>query len=238
MTMGYVHSVESFGTVDGPGIRFIVFLQGCALRCLYCHNADTWDFKKNNHRSAEDVIQEALSYRPFMEASKGGITISGGDPLAQPEFLEALLREAKKHGLHTTLDTSGALRPPNLDAILDHTDLVLLDIKHIDDEMCKKLTGRSNVNTLALAEHLSERGTKIWIRHVLVPEWTLDEGALRRTAAFIQKLDHVEKVEILPYHEMGVYKWEALGLDYPLKGIKPPTTEEVEWAEGILQGTV
>lgn len=234
MTYGTVHSVESCGTVDGPGIRFIVFTQGCPLRCQYCHNADTWEFGCGRKVSPEEIIKEANSYRSFFDATGGGVTFSGGEPLAQPEFLEASLREAKRKGLHTVIDTSGSVVPKNLDQILDYTDLVLLDIKHIDDATCRILTGRSNINTLAFAKLLAERNIPVWIRHVLVPGVTMTETFLRQTGEFIRTLGNVERVEVLPYHQLGVYKWEALGLEYALKDVLPPTAEETFAAQDLL----
>jgi len=234
MTHGTIHSVESCGTVDGPGIRFIVFTQGCPLRCQYCHNADTWEFGCGRSVSATEIIEEAESYRSFFDATGGGITFSGGEPLAQPEFLEAALREAKQKGLHTVIDTAGSVVPKNIDRILDYTDLVLLDIKHIDDATCRILTGRSNANTLAFAKRLAERNIPVWIRHVLVPGLTMTETFLRQTGEFIRTLGNVERVEVLPYHQLGVYKWEALGLDYPLADVLPPSPEEAVAAQTLL----
>ncbi|WP_114570728.1 pyruvate formate-lyase-activating protein [Exiguobacterium flavidum] len=234
MTYGMIHSTESCGTVDGPGIRFIAFTQGCPLRCQYCHNADTWEFGCGRRVTPESIVSEALGYRSFLDASGGGITFSGGEPLAQPEFLEAALREAKSHGLHTAIDTAGSVKPANIEQILEQTDLVLLDIKHIDDAACRILTGRSNKNTLEFAQLLSDRGIPVWIRHVLIPGITLNEEFLRRTGEFIGTLKNVERVEVLPYHQLGVYKWEALGLEYALKDVEPPTAEETQWAESLL----
>lgn len=235
MIYGMIHSVESCGTVDGPGIRFIVFTQGCPLRCQYCHNVDTWEFGCGQRVSADEVVKEAISYRSFFEATGGGITFSGGEPLAQPEFLEAALTEAKRHGLHTVIDTAGSVVPKNIDAILDATDLVLLDIKHIDDAACRVLTGRSNANTLAFAKRLAERNIPVWIRHVLVPGITMSEHFLRQTGEFIRTLGNVERVEVLPYHQLGVYKWENLGLAYPLTDVLPPSREETDAAQTLLE---
>ncbi|MGA9232627.1 MAG: radical SAM protein, partial [Exiguobacterium oxidotolerans] len=182
----------------------------------------------------EEIIKEANSYRSFFDATGGGVTFSGGEPLAQPEFLEASLREAKRNGLHTVIDTAGSVVPKNLDQILDYTDLVLLDIKHIDDATCRILTGRSNINTLAFAKLLAERNIPVWIRHVLVPGVTMTETFLRQTGEFIRTLGNVERVEVLPYHQLGVYKWEALGLEYALKDVLPPTAEETFAAQELL----
>ena len=173
--------------------------------------------RMRSFRRQRKSLKKRESYRSFFDATGGGITFSGGEPLAQPEFLEAALREAKQKGLHTVIDTAGSVVPKNIDQILDYTDLVLLDIKHIDDATCRILTGRSNANTLAFAKRLAERNIPVWIRHVLVPGLTMTETFLRQTGEFIRTLGNVERVEVLPYHQLGVYKWESLGLDYPLR---------------------
>ncbi|MBR2375068.1 MAG: pyruvate formate lyase-activating protein [Clostridia bacterium] len=238
---GRIHSFESFGTVDGPGIRFVVFLQGCPLRCQYCHNPDTWGHGGEEH-TAEDVAARALRYRNYF-GDKGGVTVTGGEPLLQTEFVIELFTILKSKGIHTCVDTSGitfrADDPESVkkhEALLEVTDLFLLDIKHIDEEACKKLTGHSNRNTLVFAEFLSERGKKMWIRQVLVPGLTDSEASLRRTRVFLDKLNTVEKVEVLPYHTLGVVKYEKLGMEYPLKGVEAPTKESVQEAKRILRG--
>ena len=239
--IGHVHSFESFGTVDGPGIRFVVFLQGCPLRCQYCHNPDTWKAGGEAH-TAEDVAARALRYKNYF-GETGGITVTGGEPLLQIDFVIELFKILKEKGIHTCVDTSGITFHPDFpesvdkhEELLKFTDLFLLDIKHIDDEACKKLTGQSNKNTLAFAKFLSDRGKPIWIRQVLVPGITDSEQSLERTRKFIDTLKTVEKVEVLPYHTMGVVKYEKLGLEYPLKGVEAPTKESVEKAKTILKG--
>ena len=239
--IGRVHSFESFGTVDGPGIRFVVFLQGCPLRCQYCHNPDTWKAGGEEH-TAEDVATRVLRYKNYF-GEKGGITVTGGEPLLQIDFVIELFKILKEKGIHTCVDTSGITFNPDSpesvrkhEALLQVADLFLLDIKHIDDEACKKLTGHSNKNTLAFAKFLSDHGKKMWIRQVLVPNITDSETSLEKTREFLDTLQTVEKVEVLPYHTMGVVKYEKLGLEYPLKGVEAPTKESVEKAKRILKG--
>ena len=238
---GRVHSFESFGTVDGPGIRFVVFLQGCPLRCLYCHNPDTWKAGGMEY-SAEEIVNRAWKYKNYF-GDNGGVTVTGGEPLLQIEFVTELFTLLKAKGVHTCIDTSGiTFKPENEQSVAAHkkllevTDLVLLDIKHIDEAACKKLTGQSNQNTLAFAKFLSDNGVKTWIRQVLVPNITDGKESLQRTRAFIKTLKTVEKVEVLPYHTMGVVKYEKLGLDYPLKGVETPSKESVAAAKRILRG--
>lgn len=236
---GYIHSFESFGTVDGPGIRFVVFMQGCPLRCKYCHNPDTWKGGGKVY-SAEQVRDEVLKYRNYF-GEKGGITVSGGEPLLQIDFVTELFALLKNKGINTALDTSGYTfdfgDPESVEKhekLIAFTDLVLLDLKHIDAEAHIGLTGKSNEHTLAFAKFLSDRGVPMWIRHVLVPGITDDDGALKRLKAFIDTLKTVEKTEVLPYHTMGVVKYEKLGYDYPLKGVQPPDKERVKNAKRIL----
>ncbi|MCD8509049.1 MAG: pyruvate formate lyase-activating protein [Bacillus sp. (in: Bacteria)] len=231
---GYVHSIETCGTVDGPGIRYVLFLQGCPLKCLYCHNPDTWRPCVGATMDTEDIIQDVKEYLPYMQFSNGGITVSGGEALLQPEFVLDLFTKCKEAGIHTTLDTSGAVIPKQMEKIIEVTDLVLLDIKHIDEEKHKELTGLSNKNTLKLAKLLEQKGVPVWIRQVLVPGITGDLLQLKKLGQFIAQLSNVEKVEVLPYHKMGEYKWEQLGLINTLKDIKTPTDEEVKKALEII----
>lgn len=237
---GFIHSFESFGTVDGPGIRFVVFLSGCPLRCKYCHNPDTW-VRGEKSMEAADAAKEILKYRNYFSGG-GGVTVSGGEPTAQISFVTELFTLMRGEGIHTALDTSGCLFDPKNEesvkaheALLSVTDLVLLDIKHIDSKKHKELTGRGNENTLAFARYLSELGKSLWIRHVLVPDYTDDDESLLALRAFIDTLKTAERTEVLPYHTMGVAKYEKLGLDYPLKGVAPPTAERVENAKKILE---
>lgn len=239
--MGRIHSTESFGTVDGPGVRFIVFAQGCRMRCQFCHNPDTWkiDDPKASLRSADDVLEEALKYQAYW-GDKGGITVSGGEPLLQTEFLIDLFKKAKAKGINTTLDTCG--KPftheepffSQFEELMKYTDLLLFDIKHIDNQKHKELTTQSNDNILEMAKYLSDIGKPVWIRHVLVPQRSDYDEYLIRLDTFIKTLKNVDKVEVLPYHTMGRYKWDELGLKYPLEGINPPAQERVKNAKELL----
>ena len=232
---GKIHSIETFGTVDGPGIRYVIFLQGCHLRCKYCHNRDTWDTTIGTPKKVSELVQDIQKYSDYIKFSKGGITVTGGEPLLQPKFLIALFTELKKLGYHTALDTSGMFPlTPEVKQVLSLTDLVLLDIKHIDDEKCKDLVGFSNKLELEFANYLSENGIKMWIRQVIIPGITDDENDLIRLKEFLQTLKTVEKIELNPYHTLGVYKWEDLGLEYPLKGVRQANTEDIERAKRIL----
>ena len=238
--IGRVHSIESFGTVDGPGIRMVIFLSGCPMRCLYCHNPDTWDPKGGTPMTAEEILDQYEQARPFYK--KGGITVSGGEPLRQMEFLTAFFELARSKGVHTALDTAGQpFRPDDpaylaaFDRLMASTSLVILDLKEIDPERHRRLTGKDNANILAMARHVSDLGVPLWIRHVLVPGLTDDEDGLRRTADFIRSLNTVQRVEVLPYHTLGLFKWQKLGIPYPLPDAVPPTPEQVKRAEELLQ---
>lgn len=236
---GYVHSLESFGSVDGPGVRYLIFLSGCAMRCQFCHNPDTWNMQAGTLYTADELLKTAMRYRNYW-GEEGGITVSGGEPLLQIDFLTELFRKAKEQGIHTTIDTSGnpfTREEPffsKMQELMKYTDLVMLDIKHIDNDAHQALTGCANTNILDLAKYLDEIGKPVWIRHVLVPERSDDDAALEKLHAFIETLGNVEKVEVLPYHTLGAYKWKELGYEYPLEGIDPPTKERVENAKKIL----
>ena len=238
-TMLRVHSVESFGSVDGLGIRFVIFLKGCAMRCQYCHNPDTWDRAGGNLRSVDDVLSQALRYRSYW-GEKGGITVSGGEALLQIQPLTELFHKAKDLGINTCLDTSAQPfsrkdgRFSAFEALMKYTDLVLLDIKHIDNDAHKRLTGSENENILDCARYLSDIHKPVWIRHVLVPGINDDDESLHKLRSFIDTLSNVERVEVLPYHALGVYKWEQLGIPYKLTDVKPPTEESVLHARKIL----
>ena len=231
-----VHSFESLGTVDGPGLRYLIFLQGCPLKCKFCHNRDTWEFNNaGTEYTIADLINKINRFTSYIKASNGGITISGGDPLLQAKNLTVLFQALKKIGFHTALDTSGALPiSEDIKELLKYTDLVLLDIKHIDDEKAKKLTGVSNKNELNFAKYLSDNGIPMWIRQVLVPGYTDDENDLLKLKDFISSLNTVEKVEILPYHDYGKFKWKELGEKYEFEDIIPPTQEQIDKAKQIL----
>lgn len=236
---GYVHSLESFGSVDGPGVRYVIFLTGCAMRCQFCHNPDTWNMQAGMEYTTDELLKTALRYRTYW-GEQGGITVSGGEPLLQIDFLTELFRKAKEQGIHTTLDTSGnpfTREEPffgKMQELMQYTDLVMLDIKHIDDENHKALTGHTNQNILDMAKYLDEIHKPVWIRHVLVPERSDEDAALEKLHGFIAGLGNVEKVEVLPYHTLGAYKWKELGYEYPLEGIDPPTKERVEHAKQVL----
>lgn len=235
----YVHSIESFGSVDGPGIRFIIFLSGCKMRCRYCHNPDTWTMKSDDMRSADELLQQALRFRAYW-GKEGGITVSGGEALLQIDFMLELFEKAKALGINTCLDT--AAQPftreepffSKFTKLMSLTDLVLLDLKHIDNQEHKKLTGWENNNVLDCARYLSQIQTPVWIRHVLVPNITDNDTYLHNLRDFIKTLHNVKRIEVLPYHSMGAYKWQKLGLNYTLDHVDSPTRERVENAEKIL----
>lgn len=241
MTVGKIHSIETFGSVDGPGVRFIIFLQGCRMRCQFCHNADTWKLDTDHTMSVEEILDKAERYRSYW-GSEGGITVSGGEPLLQIDFLLELFTEAKKRNISTCIDT--ALQPFTKEGtwfetfarLMEVTDLLLCDIKHIDSDAHKRLTGVDNANILEGFHYLSSIHKPIWIRQVLVKEISDDEDALYRTREFIKTLENVEKIEILPYHSLGAYKWEKLGIPYPLKDVEVPGEEDIRKAQDILDG--
>ncbi len=231
-----VHSIESFGTVDGPGIRFVLFLQGCHLQCKYCHNRDTWDINGGQYKSVDDIFEKIKRYKNYMVLSGGGVTVTGGEPLLQVKFLIELFKKLKEEGFHTCIDTSGVVAiTDDIKKVLEYTDLVLLDIKHIDDEKCKKLVGVSNKRELEFAKYLSQNNIKMWIRQVLVPGYTDDEQDLIKLKEFIKTLKTVEKVQILPYHSMGKYKWEKLGVKYELENVREANQGDVDRAKRILE---
>ena len=237
---GRISTTESFGSVDGPGIRFIVFVQGCRYRCQYCHNPETWEREGGYEATAEEIFRQAWRYRPYWKRT-GGITVSGGEPLLQLEFVTELFCLAKEKGVNTVIDTAGepfTYDEPFFSAfetLLPLSDLFLLDLKQIDDAKHRALTGTSNESALALAQFLSERGKRMWIRHVLVPGWTTGEEDLRRLSAFIAGLKTVDRVEVLPYHAMARHKYEELRLPYRLGDTPAPTAKEIARAEEILR---
>lgn len=230
-----VHSIESFGTVDGPGIRFVLFLQGCHLQCKYCHNRDTWDVNGGEFKSLDDIFDKIMRYKNYIYPN-GGVTMTGGEPLLQSKFIFELFKKLKEEGIHTCVDTSGSLPLTNdIKNVLSVTDLVLLDIKHIDDAKCKELVGVSNKLELDFARYLSDNNIPIWIRQVLVPGYTDDENDLLKLKDFLNTLKTVEKVEILPYHNMGEFKWKKLGFSYPLEGVREANQADVDRAKKILE---
>jgi pyruvate formate lyase activating enzyme len=233
---GRIHSFESCGTVDGPGIRFIIFLQGCLMRCQYCHNRDTWDLHEGKEVTVEEIINEAKSYRHFMKASGGGVTCSGGESMLQPEFVRDFFRAAQAEGIHTCLDTNGYIRKHSevIDEVLEASDLVMLDLKQLDDSIHQDLAGVSNKRVLDFARYLQKIDQKTWIRYVIVPGFTDDEKSARELGEFIKEMTNIEKIELLPYHKLGAHKWEALGHDYPLEGVNPPSKETMDKMVTIL----
>ncbi len=235
MTTGRIHSIETFGTVDGPGIRCILFFQGCPLRCKYCHNRDTWDAKCGTEYTADELIEKAVKYKSYMNSSGGGITASGGEATLQPEFLAELFAKAKEQGIHTCLDTSGFVDIEKIEKVLDNTDLVLLDLKHMDDEKSKELTGVSIQKALKLAKHLESRNIPVWLRHVLVPGITDSEDNLAKIGEFAASLNNVQRLELLPYHSIGVHKWESMGVDYELKDVRDADQDDVKRASEIIE---
>lgn len=234
MKKGYIHSYESFGTVDGPGIRYVVFTQGCPLRCKYCHNADTWRKEEAKFiETPKDTFLEICRYKNFIKT--GGVTVTGGEPLTQPEYVKELFKLCKEEGIHTAVDTSGYIFTEKVKEALEYTDLVLLDIKCIDEKIYKELTGIELSNTLKFLEYLQEKNIKVWVRHVVVPGITDNNTLLIKLAEYIRQFSNVEKVELLPYHTMGEYKWEKMGMEYPLKGVKSPTKHRMEEVKKIFK---
>ena len=232
---GYVHSVETGGMADGPGVRFIVFLSGCPLRCQYCHNPDMLKKKKGTLTKATDLLADIEKYSHFLKKGKGGVTISGGEPMAQPDFVKAILKGCKDMGLHTTLDTSGYLNHRTDDEILGLTDLVLLDIKSGLPEIYKEVTGRNLEPTLKFAKRLADANIPIWLRFVLVPGLTDAPENIDAVASFAASLGNIERVDILPFHKMGEKKWEHTNLEYKLKDTPTPTKDETAAAREIFK---
>ncbi|WP_308602523.1 pyruvate formate-lyase-activating protein [uncultured Fibrobacter sp.] len=239
MTVGFVHKLESFGLVDGPGVRFVVFLQGCRMRCRYCHNPETWKLSAGTPMSPEELFSKAIRYKSYWK-NNGGVTVSGGEPLLQLDFLTEFFEICRTHSVHTALDTSGnpfEKTPEYLqkfDRLLDATSLVLLDLKMLDARAHQELTGKPNENILQMAEYLSEKGVPMWIRRVLVPGMTDGEEELRNTYEFIRTLRTVRRVEVLPYHALAIPKYQQLGIPYSLMDAKSPTPEQIRRAEEIL----
>ena len=229
---GYIHSLESFGAADGPGVRFVVFFQGCPLRCLYCHNPDAWNREEGKVWTTEALMTEILKYRSFI--GSGGVTFSGGEPLAQPEFLSSLLSACREQGLHTAVDTSGGVPLSRCRESVEAADLLLLDIKAFSPELCKRLTGRDGEPAWEILRLREELQKPVWIRHVLVPGLTLDDGELEGLAVALKDFSCVQRVELLPFHKLGEYKWKTLGRAYELYDTPAPSSEEVESARRIF----
>ena len=236
---GYIHSIESFGTVDGPGLRFVVFTQGCPMRCKYCHNPDTWEVGKGTVMTAEEIVAQLERNRPFYK--NGGITVTGGEPLLQIDFMLDLFRLCKEKGIHTCIDTSGityhegeSAYNQKLDELMKYTDLVMLDIKHIDSDAHRELTGHRNEGILAFAKYLESKDVPLWIRHVIVPGITDDPEEHKRLGRFIAHLHNVKALDVLPYHTMGVNKYEKLGIPYPLEGVEALSKQEAARAKQVI----
>lgn len=234
-TQGFIHSVETCGTVDGPGIRFVIFTAGCPLRCLYCSNPDCRYMENGKKVSVDELVEEVQKYTAYMDASGGGVTVSGGEPLYQPHFVAEIFKRCQALGIHTALDTSGYCDLQVAKPVIEQADLVLLDIKSFDPETYMKVTGVALEPTLRIAQYLSDIGKPAWIRFVLVPGLTDAPANVAGLANFIAALGNVEKVEVLPFHKMGEYKWEQLGYEYQLKDIQPPTTEQVQAVQNIFR---
>ena len=239
--VGKIHSIETFGAVDGPGIRFVIFLQGCPMRCQYCHNPDTWQVDGGTEMSVAELVRQVKKYKNYFGV-EGGVTVTGGEPLLQIDFVIELFKALKKQKIHTCLDTSGILFNQQTavrkkyDTLIKYTDLVLLDIKHIDSEKHKNLTGHDNQSILSFAQYLSEHDVPMWIRFVLVPTLTDNLDDVRRLRSFLDTLKSVVKIEVLPYHTMGEKKYAELGMDYRLRGIEAPTAELVARVRETLGG--
>ena len=244
--MGYIHSIQTFGTVDGPGVRFVVFFQGCPMRCQYCHNPDTWNMADGKEKSVDEILEMFERNRAFYKT--GGITATGGEPMMQMDFLLELFTKAKEKGIHTCLDTSGIFfqelwsnsenRSSDIYAkfekLMSVTDLVMLDIKHMETQAHEKLTGHGNEKVFAFARYLNEIQKPVWIRHVVVPGITYEEEQLTQFGKFLKTLSNVEKLEVLPYHTLGENKYEKLGMEYPLKGVPQLSKDEAVKAENII----
>lgn len=234
--IGHIHSTESFGAADGPGVRFIVFMQGCHMRCRYCHNPDTWKMDGGDEVTADEILKRALRFKPYW-GKDGGITISGGEPLLQIDFVIELFKKAKELGINTCIDTAGnpfTKEEPffsKFEELMKYTDLLLLDLKEINPTRHKDLTGFDNSNIIEMAKYLSEINKTVWIRHVLVPEHSDFDEDLDALGDFIDTLSNVDRVEILPYHTLGKFKWENLGIPYTLESISPPSAERIENAK-------
>ena len=230
---GYIHSLETCGTVDGPGLRYVIFFQGCSLRCLYCHNPDSWLLRAGKKMHITEIIQDVKKYLPYLK--HGGVTLSGGEPLLQAEFAATLLRELKQLGLHTAIDTAGAVALAKAEPVLQFTDLVLLDIKAINPVLFKTITGAELAPTLALAQYLNQINKSMWLRLVLVPGLTDQPEHLQQLAQYCTTLTNIARIEILPFHQLGEYKWQELGYHYQLQATPEPTVAQIQNAYKIFR---
>lgn len=233
---GRIHSFETLGAVDGPGIRFVLFMQGCPLRCKYCHNRDTWDLKGGKEYTVDEIFNKIIRYKNYFLTSNGGVTVSGGEPLLQPDFLIELFTRLKQAGIRTALDTSGMFDiTEKIKKLIDLTDLFLVDIKCINDEICKDLVGRSNKKELEFIKYLNSIGKEIWIRQVIVPTITDKEEDLYKLRDFINSIDSISRVDLLPYHDLGKYKWIELNEVYPLENIRVANSSDIDRVKAILE---
>lgn len=230
---GFIHSLESFGAVDGPGIRYVVFFQGCPLRCIFCHNPDSWAFGQGTRMEVGELVSKITALRPFYQT--GGVTLSGGEPLAQPEFAAALLNRLKQEGFHTAVDTAGSIPLDRCREAVDLADLLLLDIKAYDPELCRSVTGQDGREAKRLLDYCQEKGKPVWIRHVLVPHYTLDPAHLTALADYLQPYTCIERVELLPFHQLGAHKWKLLEIPYTLEECPPPSMNDLKRAESIFR---
>ncbi len=231
---GRIHSLESFGTVDGPGIRFVVFMQGCPLQCQFCHNPDTWEVNKGKEYTPKELMEEIIKYKSFMNFSGGGVTFTGGEPLLQAEFILEVSKLCKAEGISIAIDTSGFIFNDTVKELLKYTDLVLLDIKNYDPMVYKTVTGVSLSPTLKFLEYLKEKNIPTWVRYVLVPQLTDNLESIKKLSDYLDTFTNVEKIELLAFHKMGEYKWQELGLDYKLADTKEPSKELMQQAIDIL----
>lgn len=232
--MGLVHSVETFGVLDGPGIRYVVFLQGCPLKCIYCHNPDSRVINTGTPKSVEDIIKDVLNYKSFIK--KGGITLSGGEPLLQAEFCEGICDAAHLFGINVAIDTSGGVPLGICKGAIDKCDLVLLDIKATDKNIYENLTGDNLAKPIKILKYCEKLGKKVWIRHVLIPNITLKDSAIVELAKFLKEFTCIERVDLLPFHKMGEHKWEAIGEEYTLSDTPATTKEELQRAKELFFG--
>ena len=230
---GRIHSFETFGAVDGPGIRSVVFLQGCPLRCVFCHNPDSWRVNGGKKTDSATVVNSILQYRSFIK--NGGVTISGGEPLMQMDFLVDILQRLKDEGIHTAIDTAGSIPLSKSKPAIDLADMLLLDIKSLNSMLCEKMTGKSNANALEILRYCEQTGKKVWIRHVLVPEYTLKKRLLEELAVFLKGYTCIERVELLPFHKMGEFKWKDLGKNYKLYDLEQPEKADIVMANNVFR---
>ncbi len=232
---GSIHSIETCGTVDGPGIRYVIFFQGCPLRCQYCHNPDTWALNQGKTKTVEELITDIKKYKSYINFSRGGVTATGGEPLVQYQFVESLFKQCRKEGIHTALDTSGYIFNDKIKEVLEYTDLVLLDIKCMNPEQYKYITAVKLDPTIAFMNYLGEINKPVWVRYVLVPGLSDNPDHIHALGHYLSQFSNMERFELLPFHKMGEYKWEELGYDYKLKQTMEPTQQEIDAATAILE---